>query len=148
MTTLILMRHGQAGMHTPDLDRPLTASGADEAAATGDLLRGAGLTPDLALVSPARRTRETFAATGLGCTATVVDGLYECGPQTVLDEVNAVDAGTVLVVAHFPAMPQAAELLAPGAALPPFSTATAVAFALDEGLAAPGSGRLLTWFAP
>ncbi len=137
-------------MTAPDADRPLTSWGVAEAAATGAFLRGAGLIPDLALVSSARRTRETFAATGLACPAAIREELYNCEPETVFDEVNAVhpDVDVLLVVAHFPGMPEAAQLLAPGADIPGFSTGTAVAFALAPGPVTSGSGTLLTWHSP
>ncbi|GAA4403178.1 SixA phosphatase family protein [Tsukamurella soli] len=150
MTVLILMRHGAAAMLLPDADRPLTDDGVAEAAATGAWLRETGLAPDLALVSSARRTRETFAATGVDCPAEVLGELYNCEPEDVFAAVNAVcpDAETLLVVGHFPAIPEVAHLLAPGADVPGFSTGTVAAFTLTPGPIAPGSGTLLDSFSP
>jgi phosphohistidine phosphatase len=62
MERLILMRHGKAERHAQnggDFERALADSGRADAAVMGKLLADAGLTPELMLVSSARRTRET-----------------------------------------------------------------------------------------
>ena len=46
-----------------DRDRPLTARGRVDAQRVGDYVAHHSLIPDLAIVSPARRTRETWAPT-------------------------------------------------------------------------------------
>jgi phosphohistidine phosphatase len=61
-TTLILMRHAQAvdRMETDDdFERGLTARGRTDSEAGGLALQAMGLSVDLALVSPAWRTRQT-----------------------------------------------------------------------------------------
>jgi phosphohistidine phosphatase len=63
MERLILMRHGQAERPAPgleDFDRALDAEGRAESRLMGRVMAEAGLTPDLALVSPAKRAIETW----------------------------------------------------------------------------------------
>ncbi len=63
MRELILLRHAHAeppASGQSDLDRPLSAEGHAEAEAAGRWLHEQKLVPDLALCSPARRTRETL----------------------------------------------------------------------------------------
>jgi phosphohistidine phosphatase len=60
--TLILMRHAQAvdSHRNENKARPLTPEGHRDAFATAMLLKKIGATPDLAIISPAERTRSTF----------------------------------------------------------------------------------------
>ena len=62
MLRLILLRHAQAAAQAGggDSERPLTLAGRAEARLMGDYLADEHLTPDLAVVSIARRTRETL----------------------------------------------------------------------------------------
>jgi phosphohistidine phosphatase len=65
MERLILMRHGEAVRPAPgleDFDRALDAEGLAEARLMGEALAREGIEPDLALVSSARRTLETWRA--------------------------------------------------------------------------------------
>lgn len=61
--TLILMRHAKAVDRLEaedDFQRGLTARGRSDAADAADALSAAGLKADIALVSPAWRTRQTY----------------------------------------------------------------------------------------
>src|ERR1700730_18054167 len=62
MPRLILVRHAEAGSPAPEgaPERRLTAQGRADAARMGAYFRASGLVYDLALVSPARRARDTF----------------------------------------------------------------------------------------
>jgi phosphohistidine phosphatase len=63
MQRLILLRHGKAESVAAtggDFERGLTERGRRDAALIGRVLAEAGMTPDLALVSAARRARETW----------------------------------------------------------------------------------------
>lgn len=65
MHRLILLRHGKAEAVSAtgsDFDRGLTDRGRRDCALMGRVLADAGLAPDLVLVSPARRTQETWEA--------------------------------------------------------------------------------------
>lgn len=62
MRRLLLLRHGKADRHSAggDRERPLTRRGEEDARRVGEYLREAGLTPDLAVASNARRARQTL----------------------------------------------------------------------------------------
>ena len=63
MQRLILLRHGKAESVAAtggDFERGLTERGRRDAALIGRVLAEAGMAPDLALVSAARRARETW----------------------------------------------------------------------------------------
>jgi phosphohistidine phosphatase len=66
MRRLILLRHAKSSRpaSVEDFDRPLAPEGRDAASRMGVYLRDEGLFPDLALVSSARRTRETWDCVG------------------------------------------------------------------------------------
>ena len=147
MDRLILLRHGEAeaGSETGgDFGRRLTARGREASAAVASALADIGLIPDLALVSAAVRTRETWAAmSGLlpGCEVRFEDALYLAEPpemQRQLREAGA--AGVVLLVGHNPGLQELAEALMVEASGPSgilsriragFPTSAAVAFAFD-----------------
>ena len=120
MRDLILLRHAHAdaaGAGQSDLDRPLSATGRDEARAAGDWLREHGLRPDRVLCSPAARTRDTFAALGDigGVAATLEPAIYEASPGTLAALVDAHrDAERLLLVGHNPGLEQLAALMHSG----------------------------------
>ena len=63
MDRLILLRHGKAEADAPtgqDFDRALTGRGRRDAALVARELAEAGSAPDLVLVSPAVRAKETW----------------------------------------------------------------------------------------
>ena len=64
MRRLMLLRHAKterAELGERDRDRKLTKRGRTDAQAIGAYMARHGLVPDLALVSPANRARETWA---------------------------------------------------------------------------------------
>jgi phosphohistidine phosphatase len=119
MKFVMLLRHAKTIAATPgmsDRDRPLLPRGRRDARLMGAVIVEAG-TPDLILVSPARRTRETLAevleSVSNDTRVRVVDGLYGA-PGTYLDLIaaNAGDAGRVLVIGHNPTIHATAVALA------------------------------------
>jgi phosphohistidine phosphatase len=65
MHQLLLLRHAKSSRDDaalPDRDRPLTARGWHAATTMRTAMRRLGLTPDLILVSPSRRTLQTLEA--------------------------------------------------------------------------------------
>ena len=149
MRRLILFRHAMAEPRAPsgeDIDRPLAAAGRSDAALMGQVLARQGLTPDLVLVSRARRTQETWdclAGAFPKARARICDDLYNASAEEIVAEVQAVaeEAATLMVVAHNPGLHELAiELMLDAAASPlevdrvaaRFPTATAAAFQMDE----------------
>ena len=116
----MLLRHAKAEQDFggPDALRALTEVGHRQSAWVGEALHGAGLVPELALVSSAVRTRETWqglaAAFDPAPEEDVRDEIYSAGPGTVLEVVRALDerVRTVLVVGHEPTMSRTAGVLA------------------------------------
>ena len=64
MRRLLLLRHAKSDRPpgVADIDRPLNPRGRRAAPAIAGYLDAEELRPDLAIVSPSARTRETFAA--------------------------------------------------------------------------------------
>ncbi|WP_158726788.1 SixA phosphatase family protein [Tomitella fengzijianii] len=125
--TLILMRHGQATSPagTADHERPLTPTGAAQAEAAGRWFAADGRRIDTVLCSSALRTRETFRGVSRGarwrdadsaCTSS--PALYNADATAVLGEIALASASTttLLVIGHFPGLPEAALVLDPAGA--------------------------------
>ncbi len=111
MRRLILLRHAKsdrpAGVR--DLERPLNKRGRRAAPAVGKRMAEEGLRPDLALVSPATRTRETWAAIKdeLGAPPDeTVPEIYEAAAEDILAAIRGAseEAATLLVVGHNPGL--------------------------------------------
>jgi phosphohistidine phosphatase len=113
---LILLRHAKADnpAGVADHDRPLAPRGRTDAPRIGAELTRRGLVPDMALVSDARRTRQTFALLGLAIAPTFVPSIYEAEPSDILAAIRTVPAAveTLLVVGHNPGFELVARYLA------------------------------------
>ena len=163
MRRIVLLRHAKAvrpDQGLSDFDRPLDARGRDEAPRAGQLLADVAVTPDIALVSAALRTRQTWdliADLVPARTVIVESDLYLADAETWLDHLSAhADAETVLGVGHNPGLKDAADVLmgpsghdtraraSLAAGLP---TSCAVILSLD-GAPAPGVARLAAFLAP
>ena len=105
--------------------RPTSSGGCRErghadAAAAGRWLAARGGEPELALVSAAVRTQETWESLAEGAgwdlDAELVEGLYTAGTQTALDLLREVDDGitSVIIVGHNPTMASLAAVLDDG----------------------------------
>ena len=119
MRRLLLLRHAKSDRPpgVPDRDRPLDARGREAAPRMGAYLAREGLRPDLALVSPSRRTRETWEAVATALDAVpvrVVETIYEAPPESLLAAVRAGPdtAETLILVGHNPGTEALAEMLA------------------------------------
>src|SRR5688572_10288640 len=115
---LLLLRHGKSGWPDgiDDLERPLAPRGRYAAERMGPYLAEQRLVPDLALVSPARRTQETWhlARQALpGVPARSEPRIYEAPPERLLSVVRGVEAGvgTLLMVGHNPGLEELLRLL-------------------------------------
>jgi len=117
---LILFRHAKAVGRVGaggDLERPLEPRGRVDAAATGRWLASQGLSPDLALVSPSLRTRETWdcvAEDFPGARLQIVEELYNATPEDVDSAIGqwGREASVIIVVAHNPGLQELAMDLA------------------------------------
>jgi phosphohistidine phosphatase len=140
MDRLILLRHGKAEADAPsgqDFDRTLTARGRSDAALVARRLAEAGHAPDLVLVSPAARAKETWEAVAPFFPNARVEWapmLYHIDPQGILDLAQGQDARTVMVVGHNPGLGELAAYLARKvgpADVAGFPTAAAAIIAFD-----------------
>ena len=158
------MRHASARAHgETDHDRELTRRGRAEASEVARRLAHAGIVPDRALVSDARRARQTWAAVERECGECEVsfeESLYVASADTVLELLRLLpgQTGTAAYVGHNPAAAYLAAVLSGGegepeavhaviAGMPP---ATAAVFELGGEWAdlVPGSARLVQVFRP
>jgi phosphohistidine phosphatase len=149
MRRLILFRHAKAEPRGPgqdDFDRPLAARGWEDAAIVGRALAADGFAPDLALVSPARRTAETWIGARDSFPAAKIElarEIYDAAPEAIREAIDAVagQCGTLMVIGHNPGLHEVAvELLIDASAsgveiervAARFPTATAAVYAIDE----------------
>lgn len=147
MDRLILMRHAKAEKRSSggDFERALTDGGRADAAIMAKVLANEGLVPDLAIVSAARRTQETWAAMAPLFPKARLESrrdLYNASPLAVLDAAEEAQGRTVLVIGHNPGIHELViHLLVDGGAggavigkaSSRFPTATAAAFLIDAG---------------
>jgi len=148
MHRLILMRHAQAEPNSPsggDEARPLSAVGRNEALLMGRALAERGLKPDLALVSSAVRTRQTWEQMhdAFGDVEVRDEPRLYNAPADVLRgfvEASEEEAGCLLVLAHNPGVHAlAGDYLSESAASPGildrlaggFPTGAAALFTVD-----------------
>jgi phosphohistidine phosphatase len=154
---LILLRHAKSDWAAPfadDADRPLGGRGREAAGVMGRVLTLAGRVPDLLVVSPARRARETAdlaAAVGAWEAPIVADSrLCPGSPAEIIAAVRerAGDAGRVLAIGHEPACSQTVAVICGGGRVR-MATGTAACLGVSswEDLD-PGSGTLLWMLAP
>lgn len=146
MQRLIILRHGDAetarsGMG--DFERGLTAIGRAQAARAGRLLAEAGAIPAVAIVSDARRARETWEAAALafpGAEVRLDHALYNAPVHVLAEAAEAAlaQADAVILVGHNPglhglAMDLAGQDGASQALASGFPTGAAAVFAFEDG---------------
>jgi len=118
---LVIIRHGKAAaVQADDAARPLEPRGKRDATAAGRWLADAGLAPERIVMSPTRRTQQTWA---LAAAALVDPPVPETDSRiydntvddllTLLRETPP-DMGTVALVGHSPAVQELALLLDDG----------------------------------
>lgn len=121
MKTLILLRHAKSSWDDPDLDdfeRPLAKRGRKAAGLAGGFMAERGWVPGLALVSPARRARETWERVAAALPGRVEtrfeEALYMAGPDDILALLRDAAGlpGAVLVIGHNPGLEECARRLA------------------------------------
>ncbi|WP_421857628.1 SixA phosphatase family protein [Oricola sp.] len=167
MKFLYLLRHAKSSWDDPaldDFDRPLAKRGRNAAPLIGQLMAEHGWVPDLALVSPALRTRETWAIVAeqfdVAVEMHLERSLYMTDPDAILTLLRGLEdlPDAVVVVGHNPGMEECAALLAGPGSDPvararmeeKFPTAALARFELSTGPAAlrPGSAALTDFMRP
>lgn len=146
MNRLILLRHGKAERTNPrgDRDRRLAERGKTDAAIMGRVLAAEGLVPELALVSNAVRTQETWTAIAPAFPKARFElrrELYLADELTILETAEqSGEAGTVMMVGHNPGLQflglhllnqAGANLATVGRLQQKFPTCSAIAFTFD-----------------
>ena len=121
MNRLYLLRHAEAAWPEnggTDHQRTLTAHGISTAHQVGTLFQDRGWHPDLALVSSARRTQETFDHLVQGGLprpnqVDIRDNLYLCGRDELANSLQNIsgDTNQVLMINHNPDLPNLVEWL-------------------------------------
>lgn len=161
MDVLILQRHAKAVADSEaqtDRRRGLTERGQAAAAAAAVELHKAGLQADIALVSPALRTRETFEIarkTFKTAAAREDEQLYMAEAETLWMLAQQAGAAHVWIVGHNPGLHDLVRHLLRHAAdrsrlaqdlMDRFPTAAFAAFALaGDAFEAPGPRLLAAW---
>jgi phosphohistidine phosphatase len=115
MRRLLLLRHAKSGypQGVADIDRPLAPRGRDAAPLMGDYIARESLRPDHAMVSPTRRTQETWEAVRSfldGTREETVPSIYEAPSARILDAIRSApdEAATLLIIGHNPGLGDAA----------------------------------------
>ena len=159
MRQLLLLRHAKSSWDDgslEDRERPLNQRGRAAVGALREAMANLGLTPDLVLVSPAARTRQTLAALEPWDETPLVDEvqeLYLADPEQLLAILRAVPETTrsVMLVGHNPGLQELTLLLIGPEALQPanpdmrrlmdsFPTAGLVEFAIAGPWSTLGKG--------
>lgn len=109
MPTLIIARHAKAEAPAPglqDMDRTLALIGRKASTKLGEEVAAAGFAPQIALVSPATRTQQTWKLMSSSlpdCESRAVEGLYETDVEGLVEIVNSIeDVDTAILVGHEP----------------------------------------------
>lgn len=152
MPQLVLIRHAKSDWSGDDSDlaRPLAPRGRRQAPAIGRWLAAQDRAPDLVLLSPARRARQTWqlvadAMPESDGEVVVAEAAYTFDGRDLLALVRGLPAGlgTIVLVGHNPAMEELVAVLT-GADVHLPTSAIAVVDLPDPATAGDGRARLLT----
>ncbi len=119
---LVVVRHAKSAWPAgvPDRERPLGPRGQADAPRMAERIQALVGDPDVAVISPSRRTRETWALMGQrlapGQPVRTDDRIYQAWGAHLLDVVRDMpeDAGTALVLGHEPGVSELVLDLADG----------------------------------
>jgi phosphohistidine phosphatase len=120
MQQIVLLRHAKAepaGRDGEDSTRPLSSVGRQQAPRIASALLAAGADPEIALVSDARRTRETWSLVSPvfpRSPAHILGSLYLCTPETLMQEALGSGRDRVMLVGHNPGIHELACQLVEG----------------------------------
>ena len=119
MRRLLLLRHAKSAypQGVADRDRPLNDRGRAAAQLMGAYIAREALQPDHAMVSPARRTQETWEIVRADLADTpmeTVPSIYEAPAGRILDAIRSAPAEvtSLLVIGHNPGLGDLAQRLA------------------------------------
>jgi phosphohistidine phosphatase len=112
MRQVLLLRHAKSSWDDkalPDRDRPLSPRGRRAATAIRQAMRELGLAPDMVLLSPSRRTRETLEALEPWDDAPLIEpmeGLYLATAAQLLKVLHGVPetVRSVMLIGHNPGL--------------------------------------------
>jgi phosphohistidine phosphatase len=116
----MIFRHAKTEKSAPgtrDRDRQLNPRGLEDAARMGAYMAHHALVPNYALISPTRRTRETWnrlaSALPGGIPTFFEDRLYEAGAEQILAVIRETQpsVSALIVVGHNPGLHETAKLL-------------------------------------
>jgi phosphohistidine phosphatase len=167
MRRLLLFRHAKAERAEPgdrDFERALTERGRKDAARTGAYMAGHSLVPDRVVISPARRSQETWKC-AVGAfrsepAALPVERLYDATPHAIFAIIKDTppSAHSLLVVGHNPGLHELAQMLIASGDIEarellreklPTSGLVIIDFAIDDwSRLHPQSGRLERFVSP
>lgn len=157
---LIVLRHAKTEQSASgDRARELTSRGRTDARSAGRWLRENDIQPDIVLVSPAARARETAELVTSELSpppeVRVVEELYDASVGEALDVVAAVDGAprAVLLVGHNPAMAELVHALQRDPAGPspqhlPTSGVAVLEVTAEWPRLAEGTAQLTQWHVP
>jgi phosphohistidine phosphatase len=119
MHQLLLLRHAKSSWDDatlPDRDRPLSKRGRRAAATMRQAIQQLGLTPDLVVVSPARRAQETLAGLEPWDETPLVEeveALYLATAEQLLAVVRGMNetVRSIMLIGHNPGMHEFAVML-------------------------------------
>lgn len=119
MRRLMLLRHAEAARPegVGDHDRPLSSHGRKQGAEMGKYLARKTLTPDLVLVSTAKRTQETWTLVHAAAQHDIDQRneprLYEASPEDLIELLRQTPpaVSSLLLVGHNPGFEQLAKSL-------------------------------------
>jgi phosphohistidine phosphatase len=136
---VVLVHHADAVDPAVDSQRPLSATGREQAERVGRDLAARGLKPDVIWHSGKLRARQTAAAVWRACNPfaemTSVRGLLPDDPPDWIRDSVTGETRTVVIVGHMPSLPRIAQSMirgTPGSAYD-FPLHGAVAFEAEQG---------------
>ncbi|MGC6454586.1 MAG: SixA phosphatase family protein [Candidatus Puniceispirillaceae bacterium] len=160
MARITLLRHAKAETPTADMadfDRVLSARGRRNADRMGRFVAESGLLPDLVILSPSARTRQTFelaSAHWPDVKTECRDGIYEASAETILTAVTTLGDSYehVMVIGHNPGLVvllhHLVESVPPAVNMAYFPTSCLAEIGFDVptvGAINPEEGRLLSF---
>lgn len=120
MKTLLLLRHAKSDRSTSlgDAERPLSERGRNAAPRIGATMAERGFVPDLALISPSERTRQTWALIAPqlkeNTPTEFLPQLYLAAASRLLETIHKLgrDRHSLLILGHNPGLEDLAARLA------------------------------------